>query len=69
MFNSALLYEIPVLKQYVEPLLFGIPEDDPCYPEANRLLKFLNYFLGIDSELIPKNSIVREFIGRSVFSV
>ena len=69
MFNSALLYEIPVLKQYVEPLLFGIPEDDPCYPEAKRLLKFLNYFLGIDSELIPKNSIVREFIGRSVFSV
>ena len=69
MFNSALLYEIPVLKQYVEPLLFGIPEEDPGYPEAKRLLKFLNYFLGIDSEFVPKNSIVREFIGRSVFPV
>ncbi|MBP5532833.1 MAG: TGS domain-containing protein [Lachnospiraceae bacterium] len=69
MFNSALVYELAVLKQYVEPLLFGIKEDDPEYLEANKLLKFLKYFLGISSEGIPHNSIVREFIGGSVFPV
>ena len=69
MFNSALVYELAVLKQYVEPLLFGIKEDDPEYLEANKLLKFLKYFLGISSEGIPHNSIVREFVGGSVFPV
>ena len=69
MFNSALVYELAVLKQYVEPLLFGIKEDDPEYLEANKLIKFLKYFLGISSEGIPHNSIVREFIGGSVFPV
>ena len=69
MFNSALVYELAVLKQFAEPLLFGIPEDSPEYVEANRLLKFLDYFQGISSESIPHNSIVREFIGGSVFPV
>jgi len=69
MFNSALVYELAVLKQYAEPLLFGIGEDEPEYQEANKLLKFLKYFLGISSEGIPHNSIVREFVGGSVFPV
>ena len=69
MFNSALVYELAVLKQFAEPLLFGIPEDDPGYMEAKRLLKFLDYFLGISSEDIPKNSILREFVGGSLFPV
>ncbi|MCR5487398.1 MAG: nucleoside kinase [Lachnospiraceae bacterium] len=69
MFNSALVYELAVLKPLVEPLLFGIPKEDPCYQEAKRLLKFLEYFLSIDTEHIPKNSIVREFVGGSCFDV
>lgn len=68
-FNSALIYELAVLKQYAEPLLFGIHPEDPEYLEAKRLLKFLNYFQGIDSNLIPGNSILREFIGGSFFPV
>ena len=68
-FNSALIYELSVLKQYAEPLLFGIRPEDPEYLEAKRLLKFLNYFQGIDSNLIPGNSILREFIGGSFFPV
>lgn len=69
MFNSAMLYEIAVLKQYIEPLLFQIPEDADEYQEAKRLLKFLSYFLGMPSENVPKNSILREFIGGSIFDV
>ena len=69
MFNSALIYELAVLKQYVEPLLFGIPKDCPEYTEAKRLLKFLDYFIGVSSEDIPKNSILREFIGGSCLNV
>lgn len=69
MFNSALVYELAVLKQYAEPLLFGIPRDCDEYLEAKRLLKFLDYFLGVSSEDIPKNSILREFIGGSCFRV
>lgn len=69
MFNSALLYELAVLKQYAEPLLFGIPSGSPEYAEAKRLLKFLDYFLGVGSELIPRNSMIREFIGGSCFKV
>ncbi|MCR5747152.1 MAG: nucleoside kinase [Lachnospiraceae bacterium] len=67
MFNSAHIYEISALKTFVEPLLFGVKEDDPGYQEAKRLLKFLQYFLAIDTSFIPQNSIVREFIGGSVF--
>ena len=69
MFNSALIYELAVLKQYVEPLLFGIPKDCLEYTEAKRLLKFLDYFIGVSSEDIPKNSILREFIGGSCLDV
>jgi uridine kinase len=68
-FNSALVYELAVLKQYAEPLLFGVPRDSEEYIEAKRLLKFLDYFLGVSSEDIPKNSILREFIGGSCFKV
>lgn len=69
MFNSATVYELSVLKQYAEPLLFGIPRESPEYMEAKRLLKFLDYFLGVNTEDIPRNSIVREFIGGSCFKV
>ncbi len=69
MFNSALIYELSVLKQYVEPLLFGIPKEAPEYVEANRLLKFLDYFLGVNTEDIPNNSLIREFVGGSCFHV
>ncbi len=69
MFNSALAYELAVLKQYAEPLLFGIPKDSEEYVEAKRLLKFLDYFIGVSSEGIPSNSILREFIGGSCLKV
>ena len=69
MFNSALIYELSVLKHYAEPLLFSIKPEDEEYPEAKRLLKFLDYFLGISSEGVPNNSIIREFIGGSCFKV
>lgn len=69
MFNSALIYELAVLKQYVEPLLFSIREDENGYAEAKRLLKFLEYFLGVSTEGLPNNSIIREFVGGSVFPV
>ncbi len=67
MFNSAHIYELAILKQYADPLLFNIPESSPAYNEARRLLKFLDYFLGYGSESVPGNSILREFIGGSVF--
>lgn len=69
MFNSALVYELAVLKQFAEPLLFQITPDDPSYPEAERLLKFLDYFLGVSSENLPSNSVCREFVGGSCFRV
>jgi hypothetical protein len=69
MFNSSLVYELAVLKQYAEPLLFGISKDSPYFSEANRLLKFLNYFLPMPSDDVPKNSLVREFIGGNCFPV
>ena len=69
MFNSVLIYELAVLKQYAEPLLFGINKGEPEYYEAKRLLKFLEYFVGVSCDSIPKNSICREFIGGSCFQV
>lgn len=68
-FNSAHIYELAALKQFAEPLLYSITPDQPEYYEAKRLLKFLEYFLGIDTEELPKNSIVREFVGGSCFNV
>lgn len=69
MFNSALVYELAVLKPYVERLLFAIDRDCPEYLEAKRLLKFLDYFVGIGSENIPMNSLLREFVGGGCFRV
>lgn len=68
MFNSALVYELSILKIYAEPLLFKISRDNPEYVEAKRLIKFLDNFLAIGSDHIPSNSIVREFIGGSCFN-
>ena len=62
-FNSALIYETALLKPYVEPLLFGVPHDCPEYLEAKRLLKFLNYFLPLPADNVPKTSLLREFVG------
>lgn len=67
MFNSALIYELAVLKPYVEAELFAIDRDSPEYLEAKRLLKFLDYFVGIGSENIPTNSLLREFVGGGCF--
>ena len=69
MFNSSLLYELAVLKQYVEPLLFGVDKESEEYLEAKRLLKFFDYFLTVVGDEIPKNSLLREFIGGSCFHV
>lgn len=69
MFNSAQIYELAVLKPFVEPLLFQIPKEAPEYYEAKRLLKFLDYFLSVPSESLPNNSICREFVGGSCFNV
>ncbi len=66
MFNSALVYELAALKPLAEPLLRQVPYGTPEYIEAKRLLAFLEWFLPIDAELIPDNSIVREFMGGSV---
>ncbi len=66
MFNSSLVYEFSALKQYAEPLLFKVPRGSEEYAEAQRLLKFLDYFLGINPEEVPLNSIVREFIGGGI---
>ncbi len=69
MFNSALVYEMAVLKVYAEPLLFQIPRDSEEYLEAKRLLKLLDYFLPLPTEGIAHNSLVREFVGGSCFNV
>lgn len=69
MFNSTLIYELAALKPYAEPLLFSIQKDEPEYFEAKRLLKFLEYFLSIPSDDLPKNSLCREFVGGSCFDV
>lgn len=66
--NSALVYELGVLKTYAEPLLFSVSEDDEVYPEAIRLINFLRNFLPIPSDNVPKESVLREFIGGSCFN-
>ncbi|MDR3576297.1 MAG: nucleoside kinase [Anaerolineaceae bacterium] len=65
-FNSALVYEVTVLKPLAEPLLRQVPYGTPEYIEAKRLLAFLEWFLPIPTDLIPDNSIVREFVGGSI---
>ena len=66
-FNSAHIYELAVLKTYAEPLLFAIQREEPEYSEARRLIKFLDYFMGVSSELVPEMSIIREFIGGGIY--
>lgn len=69
MFNSALIYEIGAIKPYAEPLLYNIKPGEPEYFEAQRMLKFLEYFLTIEVDNVPNNSICREFVGGSYFNV
>ena len=69
MFNSAMPYELCVLKPIAEPLLFSIREDEPEYQEAKRMLKFLDYFLPCNADNVPINSILREFVGGGCFRV
>lgn len=66
MFNSALVYELAVLKPFAEPLLRQVPFGMPEYIESKRLLAFLEWFLPLDMNLVPDNSIVREFLGGSI---
>ena len=65
--NSEIIYELGVLRTYVEPLLYDVPIDSPVYEEAKRLLKFIRLFLPIPSDAVPQDSILREFIGGSYF--
>ena len=67
MFNSSIIYEIAVLKKYAAPLLEEIPDTEPIYSEARRLLSLFQYFEDMDDTLIPNNSLIREFIGGSIF--
>ncbi|MCD8324236.1 MAG: nucleoside kinase [Clostridiales bacterium] len=69
MFNTALIYELGVLKCYAEPLLFSIDRDCPEYEEAKRLLKILDYVLPVPGENIGPNSILREFMGGGCFQI
>ena len=67
MFNSSIVYELAVLKPYAVPLLEEIPRSSHEYSEARRLITLLKYFDNMSSELIPNNSLLREFIGGSIF--
>jgi len=67
MFNTALVYELGVLKKFVEPMLKEVMSDKPEFDEASRLLKFFSYFVPISDEEIPPTSIIREFLGGSSF--
>ena len=66
-FNTSLIYELNILKTYAEPLLYSVDENDECYKDAVRLLNILKNVLPMPSESIPKDSILREFIGNSYF--
>ena len=67
MFNSALLFELAVLKDYAEPILRKVPNNRPEYSEAHRLLRFLEYFVSVPDQEIPPTSLLREFLGGSSF--
>lgn len=67
MFNTAMLYELAVIKKQAEPVLEEVPENCPEYAEARRLLKFLHYIKAVDYETLPPTSLLREFIGGSSF--
>ena len=67
MFNSSIVYELSVLKKYAMPLLQQIDRSCHEYSEARRLILLLKYFKDMDDDLIPNNSLLREFIGGSIF--
>jgi uridine kinase len=67
MFNSALVYEHAVLKPYIERYLMEVPQDDPVFVHAYRLLRFLRLIMPVFRDTVPPNSILREFVGESVF--
>lgn len=69
MFNSALIYELAVIKPYAEAALFSVDCNDPQYQTARNLLKFLEFFVTIDSKSVPQNSILSEFIGGGSFDI
>ena len=66
-FNTTLVYELSILKTYAEPLLYAVEENDENYKDVVRLLNLLKLVLPISSENIPRDSIIREFIGNSIF--
>ncbi|MDY6294240.1 MAG: nucleoside kinase [Bacteroidales bacterium] len=68
MFNSSLLFELAVMKDYAVPILKQVPVNVPEYAEANRLLRFLSYFKSLDPSNIPSTSLLREFLGGSSFT-
>ena len=67
-YNSMLSYELPVMKKYAMPLLEKIDKDSPYYPTAMRLMRMLKFFVDMDDEWIPSNSLMREFIGGSCYA-
>ena len=67
MFNSSLLFELSVMKNYALPILQQVPSNTPEYAEASRLIKFLSYFEPLDEKDIPSTSLLREFLGGSSF--
>ena len=67
MFNSALIFELAVLKDHVEPVLRKVPNNSPAYSEAHRLLRFLSHFVPVQDEELPPTSLLREFLGGSSF--
>ena len=68
MFNSALLFELAVIKDHIEPILRKVPNNCPEYSEAHRLLHFLSYFVSIQDTELPPTSLLREFLGGSSFN-
>ena len=67
MFNSSLIYELSVLKKYAIPLLKEVENNSPLYSEAKRLISMLSYFEDIPDDAVPTHSLLREFIGGSIF--
>ncbi len=67
MFNSSIVYELAVLKDYAIPLLEEVPQTEPEYSEARRLIVLLKYFDSMKGDLIPNNSLIKEFIGGSIY--
>ena len=69
LFNSATIYELAILKKWISPLLLKVSRDSEFNSDAQRILNFLSYFLEGDPEIIPENSIIREFIGLEEFKL